>query len=198
MEVNLSLQNIRFRIMNLPVDDNFKMLLLGDINLAIYYHGNQEISSVLEYLSLLIGRISIPAPRYAYQNSHLNLLLGEVYSVMKALISPPYQPKPANSPEPARLKHSRAIPTPQVPEVPQPVCPEPAEPAPVESEPEEPEITEPEPVEPPVEQEPMDQEPFEQLPFEPEPMEQEPVIPISAPGPQQNCLRWNFPVGPSR
>lgn len=230
MEVSMSLQNIRFRIMNLPVDDNFRMLLLGDINLAIYHQGYQDIPAVLEYLSLLIGRISIPAPRYAFQNGHLNLLLREVYSVMQALISAPYQAKPANSPEPAGLKHSRAIPRPPVPKVPQPVCQEPTEPAPVELEPEKPMEQEPveqpveqepmeqepveqpieqEPMEQPVEQEPMEQEPVEQ-PIEQEPMEQEPVeepveqepaiseTPTNIPEQPKGCLRWNFPVSPSR
>lgn len=221
-ETGSSLQSIRFRIMNIPVDYSFKTLLMGDINLASYYYGHQEIPGVLAYLSLLIRRISVHNSQHAYQYGHFDLLLADLYALMTALTSPPHPMESGNSPEPAGLQPSRAVPTPPVPELvpkPEPFCPEPVEPGPVESVPEEPEVMEPEPIEQSfeqdsIEEEPIEQELVEEEPIEQEPMELEPVlpeliesepviredtmIPTSIPKLEKPCLRWNFPVSPSR
>ena len=225
MEIRMSLQNIRFNIMSLPVNYSFKTLLLGDIDLATYYYGIQEIQSVQGYLSMLIGRITSHIPPNTFPCDQYDLLLTDCYALLQALTASPLPAEPSNLPEPTGLQHSNIAPTPLTLE---PAIPKSVDPGPDESkfgEPElreqvsfEQELTEPEPVEQvSVEQELTEAEPVEQVSVEQELTEAEPVIqasieeepviredtedamrPVNTPCPEKLCLRWNFPVSPSR
>lgn len=201
MGINMSFQSIRNTIVRLPIDYYFKTLLLGDINLAIYYYGIQEIPNVRNYLSILRQRISAHIPQNIFLYDHVDLLLKNIDELRQALTAPSLPPESTEPPysatlpnfiSPESIEQDFIEPGPSQPEHDEPELveqnamePEPDKPEFVESETIGPESSEPELVEP---------EAIEPESTQPE----EAKIPVRAAGPEKSYLRWNFPVSPSK
>ena len=192
IETNLSLQNIRTKILKLPVNHYLKMLLIDHIDLAIHYYKNKESLSVLNCLSVLIQRIPAQFLQNIFLYKHFEPLLADIHLLQQVLNEAPLPPNSNNSPEFTAPQNSTAVSNLSFPD-------------PIESNLIESEKIESDPMESEkIESDPMESDPIKSNQIGPNPIKPDltaPVAtipPINSPRPEKNYLKWNFPAGPSK